>query len=97
MAKTKAGLPQFDAADGTHVFAAQIEAMEPFNARGAPQGSTVLWFAGRAKKANLIGDWVREHNPTVGGYFAIDVSADGQTTCRHIPQVEFESTYTRAT
>lgn len=84
MAASKTGLSKFNGNDGSVIYAAKITEITPFSIPGAPPGSATLKFGELgSKKANLVGQWVMEHSPEVGGYFVCYDLTDGQTLCRY--------------
>ena len=83
MAASKTGLPRYVSKDGKEIFAARITKMTPYDQVGAPAGSMVLHLGEMDKKVNMIGVWVNEHLPKVGGYFVCYDLRDGHTMCRY--------------
>lgn len=97
MAASKTRLTKYRGKDGTAVYAAKITEIVPFTMPGAPAGSATLKFGELDKKSNLVGSWVAEHRPQVGGYFIVYDRNDGQTFCRYDSAESMESSgYVRA-
>lgn len=82
MSASKTRLTKYLGKDGDSVYAAKITEIIPFTPVGAPPGSATLKFGELDKKANLVGAWISEHQPVVGGYFVVYDKPDGQTLCR---------------
>lgn len=95
MAASKTRLTKYLGKDGAAVYAAKITEIVPFNIAGAPPGSLTLKFGEMDKKSNLVGSWVAEHRPQVGGYFVVYDLPDGQTMCRYESAAELAQRYTR--
>mgnify|MGYP001593851256 CR=1 FL=1 len=83
MAASKTGLPRYVSKDGKEIFAARITKITPYDQAGSPPGSMVLHLGELDKKVNMVGQWVREHLPQVGGYFVCYDLSDGHTLCRY--------------
>lgn len=96
MAASRTGLHHFKDSAGASVYAAQITEITPFNRPGAPHGSKRLYFADLDKQVNVIGQWVMDHGPSVGGYFIVEDSPDMGSICRYMPEGEFVKQYTGA-
>lgn len=96
MAASKTRLTKYLGKDGAEVYAAKITEIVPFTMVGAPAGSATLKFGELDKKSNLIGPWMAEHLPQVGGYFVVYDLPDGQSMCRHESAQSIEKNYTRA-
>lgn len=96
MAASKTRLTKYLGKDGAAVYAAKITEIVPFTMAGAPAGSATLKFGELDKKSNLIGPWVAEHNPQVGGYFVVYDMPDGQTLCRYASAEIVAQNYVRA-
>lgn len=97
MSASKTRLTKYLGKDGAAVYAAKITEILPFTPVGAPRGSATLKFGELDKKANLIGSWIAEQNPRVGGYFVVYDLPDGQTLCRFESAESVSQNYTRAT
>jgi len=95
MSAAKTGLLHYKDALGKSVYAAKIAAIEDYKPVGAPHGSKRLHFAEPKKQSNLIGDWVLQHKPEIGGYFVAFDNSEGQTVCSHIQEKAFNDKYTR--
>lgn len=78
------------------MYAAKITEIVPFTMPGAPAGSATLKFGELDKKSNLVGSWVAEHLPQVGGYFVVYDMNDGQTMCRHETAASMAQNYVAA-
>lgn len=97
MAASKTRLTKYLGKDGAAVYAAKITGMEPFIQVGAPAGSMTLKFGELKKQSHLIGPWIAEQNPSVGGYFVVYDLPDGQTLCRYESAERIDQNYTRPT
>lgn len=97
MAASKTRLTKYLGKDGAAVYAAKITEIVPFIMAGAPAGSATLKFGELDKKSNLIGSWIAQHQPQVGGYFVVYDMPDGQTLCRYEPADSVANNYSRAT
>jgi len=93
MAASKTGLHHFKDADGKSVYAARISTITEFKPAGAPVGSMRLFFSDLDKQVNLVGQWIRDHNPRVGGYFVVEDSVESGTSCRYMDGLEFDKRY----
>lgn len=96
MAASKTKLTKYIGKDGAAIFAAKITEMVPFTQVGAPPGSATLKFGELGKRSNLIGAWVAQNNPQVGGYFVVYDTPEGQTLCRFESAERVAQEYTRA-
>lgn len=96
MAASKTRLTKYIDRDGAAIYAAKITAITPFSQPGAPLGSMTLMFGELDKKSHLIGSWVAEQNPQVGGYFVCYDTPDGKTMCRHETASSIAQNYTVA-
>jgi len=97
MSASRTGLHHFKSADGKSVYAAKITTITEFKPAGAPAGSMRLFFEDLDKQVNLVGQWIRDNNPKVGGYFLVEDTKDKETTCRYIGDNEFVKQYKAAT
>lgn len=95
MSASKTRLTKYLGKDGAAVYAAKITEIVPFKMAGAPAGSATLKFGELDKKSNLIGPWIEEHQPQVGGFFVVYDMPDGQTLCRYESAAAIEKNYTR--
>lgn len=96
MSASNTRLHKYVGKDGAEIYAAKITAIEPFNMPGAPAGSMTLFFGELGqKRSNLIGPWVAQHSPKVGGYF-VCYDVDGQTLARYEPAERIAASYSRA-
>ena len=89
-------LQEYKNAAGASVFAAQITAIEDFNEPHAPVGSRTLFFTklgGRQSRSHLIGSWIREYQPEVGGYFIIEDESNNTMSCRYMGAAAFEEAF----
>lgn len=97
MGAVSTGLTKYTDRNGAVIFAAKITEITPFTPSGAPPGSATLKFGEfGSKKANLIGSWIAQHNPEVGGYFVCYDLTDGQTLCRYESASHIAQNYTKA-
>lgn len=96
MSAASTRLNKFSGQDGKVVYAAKIRAIEDFNMAGAPQGSKILHFEDPRRQSNLVGEWVAQNRPAVGGYFIVFDNSSGQSVASYIPAETFESQYVRA-
>lgn len=94
MAASKTRLTKHRDKGGAAVYAAKITEIVPFTQAGAPGGSMTLKFGELGKKSNLIGSWIAEQNPKVGGYFVVYDLPDGQTLCRYETAASVAQNYT---
>ncbi len=94
MAASKTGLTRYVSKDGKEIFAAKITKMTPYDQVGAPPGSTTMHLGELDKKVNMIGPWMHEHLPQVGGYFVCYDILDGHTLCRYETAAVIELDYT---
>lgn len=96
MAASKTRLTKYLGHDGAAVYAAKITEIIPFTAAGAPPDSATLKFGELDKQAHLVGSWIAEQQPKVGGYFVAYDMPDGQTLCRYETADALAQRYTRA-
>jgi len=96
MSASRTGLHHFKGDDGKSVYAAKITTITEFKPAGAPQGSMRLFFGDLDKQVNLVGQWIRDNNPEVGGFFLVEDMEGGNTSCRYVPERSFNKQYKRA-
>lgn len=94
MSASRTGLTKYIGHDGSKIFASEITAIVPYVPVGAPPGSMTLKLG--VKKANLVGSWISQHQPQVGGFFVCYDLPDGQTLCRYESATNMAQKYTRA-
>lgn len=95
MAASNTRLTKYLGKEGAAVYVAKITEIVPFTQAGAPPGSKTLMFGELDKRSNLIGQWISEHDPKVGGYFVVYDLPDGQTMCRYESPEKMAQNYTR--
>lgn len=97
MGAAKTGLPKYVGHDGSTIFASEITEIVPYLPMGAPPGSATLKFGHLGgKKANLVGSWISQHQPKVGGYFVCYDLPDGQTLCRYESAANMAQNFSKA-
>lgn len=91
MQACKTGLSTFTNKTGNPVYAEKITAMELLEpAQKDHPGSTTLIFGESDKQAHLIGTWMAENKPEVGGYFVVKDTDCGNGKAIFVPAEVFE-------
>ena len=94
MGAARTGLPHYTNEQGGSLYAARIASIEPF--KFGPPHSVKVRFSEFKKEMNLIGSWVDQNRPSVGGYIVVKDSQDGDTACYFEDAKVFEKKNKRA-
>lgn len=97
MTASKTRMPHYTK-DGVDYYASQITDIQPYTKVAninAPDiiGSQILYLD-NGKQSPMLGKWIRENNPEIGGYMVVWDTPKGNA-CEYKSKNEFESNFVK--
>jgi len=94
VAASKTGLPHYKNKEGKNVFVAKITAITPVPHQPITEPNAKrLVFGELNKVSDMIGEWIEEQKPEVGGYFVVSDKNTGESQVHHVKPDDFEKDY----